>query len=251
MWKSRARTKERGNVRWELNRDGGGEETLAAAQYQTHYCLHVPAIARSYILPIEALHTSYTRAMDPLLLLRRTLTAGTEPELLSAEGNPVSDIADAEQLGFPENGGEKPSPIALSIPTRFVRQRAQVGEAGPVDLRAVYFCWLCRDQNVASYLTLCQEKGIANLAFVERTSLVTWLQGADSHSEFIVAEDTVPAQDKTDSSKPAPPVAKIALDPRLKQTYANERVLQDHNLVLDGIKPTVISLCVSSSIFGY
>ncbi|KAK7207442.1 RNA pol II accessory factor, Cdc73 family-domain-containing protein [Myxozyma melibiosi] len=173
--------------------------------------------------------------MDSLLLLRRTLSAGKEPALLAADGSAATDIADAAQLSFADQ--DQPTAIDLATPTRFVRQRAQVGEAGPVDLRGVYFAWLCRDQNVASYLTACQEKNIANLTFVERTSLITWLQGADDHSEFIVSEKQAQAKDKAEAGKPAA-AAKTPLDPRLTETYANERVLQDHNSVLDGVKPT-------------
>ncbi|KAK9465035.1 RNA pol II accessory factor, Cdc73 family-domain-containing protein [Lipomyces arxii] len=195
---------------------------------------------------------------DPLLLLRNALASKQLPVMLASSdpsSPPVDDIAKASYLSFPANPDL--APLALSTPTRFVRKQGANSTAGPVDLRAAYFCWQCRDENVAQYIALCGEKDVVNLTFLERASLVTWLEGADDRSEYIVSETTtaetantaaVAAAATTITQSAAPTdnaQAKAAstfkarsIDPKLEKIYANERVLVNRNTVLRGSKGT-------------
>ncbi|KAK9447665.1 RNA pol II accessory factor, Cdc73 family-domain-containing protein [Limtongia smithiae] len=194
---------------------------------------------------------------DPLLLLRHAVAANAPPRMLPTAdpaGAPVTDIAQAAFLTFPAD--PTVAPLSFATPTRFVRANGAV-----VDLRAAFFCWLSRDENVASYLKLCGEKDVATLAFIERTSLVTWIQGADDDSEFIKPLDvmstkaapsagdkkaTVPsasaqlktAAPPTTAGSSAPARVARPVDPLLASIYAQERTLLDHNSVLRGGKAT-------------
>ncbi|KAK9460503.1 RNA pol II accessory factor, Cdc73 family-domain-containing protein [Lipomyces oligophaga] len=161
------------------------------------------------------------------------------------QSDPVDDIAKATHLTFVTDPSVAAA-LDLSVATRFVRQKTQ----DAVDLRAILFCWQQRDENVATYLRLCEEKGVTNLSFIERTSLVTWLQGADENSEFITpleserttknesARTSVVDSASTQTKLIATPKSKAPLDPHLVKIYSQERVLLNHNSVLHGSKPT-------------
>ncbi|KAK9472375.1 RNA pol II accessory factor, Cdc73 family-domain-containing protein [Dipodascopsis tothii] len=112
-----------------------------------------------------------------------------------------------------------------------------------VDLRAIYFCWQCRDANVAEYISLCGEKDVLNLTFLERADLLTWLEGAAERSEYIQdgAADGAAAPAATAAAAPAAERTAITVDPRLARVYARERTLVDHNTVLRGQKPADFS----------
>ncbi|KAK9248010.1 RNA pol II accessory factor, Cdc73 family-domain-containing protein [Lipomyces tetrasporus] len=196
---------------------------------------------------------------DPLGLLRQAVAEHSLPKLLSSSdpsGPVVDDIARATHLAFPADPSV--SPLPLSTQTRFVRKAGPNTTGGPIDLRAAYFCWLCRDENVAQYIALCGEKDVVNLTFLERASLVTWLEGADEQSDYIVSDagaaaatahvvsepkaaavtTTIPAEGAQMKAKLR--VKKLA-DPRLERTYARERVLFNRNTALRGTKQTDFS----------
>ncbi|KAK9370807.1 RNA pol II accessory factor, Cdc73 family-domain-containing protein [Lipomyces kononenkoae] len=198
---------------------------------------------------------------DPLRLLRHAVAEHAMPTMLtSAESSgPVTDdIATATHLIFPADPSVAPLPLSTS--TRFVRKAGPNTAGGAIDLRAAYFCWLCRDENVAQYIALCGEKDVVNLTFLERASLVTWLEGADEQSDYIVSDTgtaAAPAQAAPEpkaaaanlkavaaegaEAKAAAARVKRPVDPRLERIYAIERVLVNRNTVLRGIKQTDFS----------
>ncbi|KAK9322915.1 RNA pol II accessory factor, Cdc73 family-domain-containing protein [Lipomyces orientalis] len=196
---------------------------------------------------------------DPLGLLRHAVAEHSLPKLLSSSdpfGPVVDDIARATHLAFPADPSV--SPLPLSTQTRFVRKAGPNTTGGPIDLRAAYFCWICRDENVAQYIALCGEKDVVNLTFLERASLVTWLEGADEQSDYIVSDAgaaaataQVVSEPKTAATTTAMPAegaqmkakmkVKKLVDPRLERTYARERVLFNRNTALRGIKQTDFS----------
>ncbi|KAK9479290.1 RNA pol II accessory factor, Cdc73 family-domain-containing protein [Lipomyces japonicus] len=184
---------------------------------------------------------------DSLKLLRHAIAAGASPVLLESadpESSPVDDIAKASHLAFPAD--KAVAPLSLAVATRFVRKPGPNSAGGPVDLRAAYFCWVCREENVASYISLCGEKDVVNLTFIERTSLVTWLEGADEQSEYITPETSL-SSSAADAAVAAEQVSAAAkfksreIDPVLQNTYNKERVLLNRNSVLRGIKHTDFS----------
>ncbi|KAK9317444.1 RNA pol II accessory factor, Cdc73 family-domain-containing protein [Lipomyces starkeyi] len=205
----------------------------------------------------SAQHTLMT---DPLRLLRHAVAEHSLPTMLASadpSGPVAEDIATATHLIFPADSSV--SPLPLSTPTRFVRKAGPNTTGGAIDLRAAYFCWLCRDENVAQYIALCGEKDVVNLTFLERASLVTWLEGADEQSDYIVADTGAAAATAQALSEPkaAAATSKIAtaegaemkaaakikrpVDPRLERTYAIERVLVNRNTILRGSKQTDFS----------
>ncbi|KAK9241025.1 RNA pol II accessory factor, Cdc73 family-domain-containing protein [Lipomyces kononenkoae] len=201
---------------------------------------------------------------DPLRLLRHAVAEHAMPTMLTSadpSGPVTDDISTATHLIFPADASV--APLSLSTPTRFVRKAGPNTAGGAIDLRAAYFCWLCRDENVAQYIALCGEKDVVNLTFLERASLVTWLEGADEQSDYIVSDTGTAAATAQAVSEPKAAAAaattlktagaegveaKVAaarvkrpVDPRLERTYAIERVLVNRNTVLRGIKQTDFS----------
>jgi len=101
-------------------------------------------------------------------------------------------------------------------------------------------------------------KLVKNLGFLERTDLITWLEGATDESDFIKAptqSETTAAQKKDVNGKGAIGASsqqslqgagsrpRRALDPRLAEIYGRERVVANRNSILRGIKPTVSTFC--------
>jgi len=97
-------------------------------------------------------------------------------------------------------------------------------------------------------------KLVKNLGFLERTDLITWLEGASDESDFIKAptqSEAIAAQKKDVNGKSAIGAStqqslqgagsrpRRALDPRLAEIYGRERVVANRNSILRGIKPTV------------
>jgi len=188
---------------------------------------------------------------DPLLLLRGSIaqqpqapffpTASAEPDA------PEVGLAQATHLHF-----TRPSAISvpLDVPTRFVNSKSQA-----VDLRSIYFTWVNKDVNIANIATilgalneeLAGRATVQPLAYVERLDLITWLEGASDHIDFIQelpGEKDVGIAGATKSQSAAVPsrAGRGTLDPRLAIVYGGERGTGDHNTALRGIKPTVRSL---------
>ncbi|KAK4998080.1 accessory factor associated with RNA polymerase II [Elasticomyces elasticus] len=213
---------------------------------------------------------------DPLLLLRASIASSTPPipTTSSDASTPADSLAHATHLVFNTQSaadGAQHTAVPLSTPTRFIS--AAAGDK-PLDLRSVYFCWLHKDSGVGDYISATQALNqqlqadgaaggtVNNLVFVEKLDLVTWLSGdaSEHESEFIKSEDnTRQVRQEADA------VAGIAAGDgdvmmgeaadlegehvkggqkeleRLKDIYAMERRMGDHNTVLRGVKPTDFS----------
>uniref|UniRef100_A0A060SYQ6 ARAD1A18876p n=1 Tax=Blastobotrys adeninivorans TaxID=409370 RepID=A0A060SYQ6_BLAAD len=192
--------------------------------------------------------------MDPLVALRSAIAAKLQPVLVRG-GQVVDDneIASAEALRFPPVPGisEEETDVPLSTETRF---ESKDPETRPLDLRTVYNCWITRDLNVTNYITVSAERGIFNLKFLERTDLLTWLEGASEDSENIITEGKKQVKSKQGESE-SKAGGKKELDPTLRAVYDKERTLVDHNTVLRGAKKisfaSVSTECRQKIIFPY
>lgn len=232
-------------------------------------------------------------ANDPLLAFRHALAASVQPIITTsptpASENTTADLAIATHLHFPAPVSQT---YALSTPTRFVS--AAAGAQTPIDLRSIYFAWLKRDVAIPEYIAEAQQinealavngttdstgltsstgekldrpAAVVNLVFVERLSLITWLEGLSDEAEkeyikpvggavvpapsesFNTADHTVDGaglgtagMDADAAVRDVGPVdgksAKV-VDPALQAIYDGERKMGDRNSVLRGIRPTV------------
>ena len=115
---------------------------------------------------------------DPLILFRRTLSAGQNPILHASEDRssppvPADSLSQATHLHFPSSKAVLP----LDTPTRFVRKEP---ESLIFTLKEIYYAWLLQAEKTADYIAKCQAQGIHHLTFVEKADLSTWLEGGDS-----------------------------------------------------------------------
>ncbi|SMR53123.1 unnamed protein product [Zymoseptoria tritici ST99CH_1E4] len=213
--------------------------------------------------------TAPDQAPDALALLRQGIannslpipTTDTDP---SSQADSNVSLAKASYLLFnysSQEDGPQHTAIPLNQQTRFVSESS--GKRA-LDLRSVYFCWLNKDASVPDYVnataqlnTELQQTGnnesISSLPFLERIDLNNWLSGevAEHESEFIKSLDA------KEASRDAALAAKVAQggedvemrdagladdvkrreeEDRLREIYAAERKMGDHNTVLRGVK---------------
>ena len=198
-----------------------------------------------------------TAEIDPLLLLRQSIAAGTSvvPTATDAADAPETPLPQARFLQFAGAAASDRTAVPIDVPTRFMSNDV------PVDLRSIYFAWLNREVAIHEYnaaatrlneelATVGSQATVHKFAFVERLDLITWLEGASEESEYIKAAGGpgaigaagAAAGAKTASGAAAPLSRSgrgALIDPRLAVIYSGERRTGDHNTVLRGIKPTV------------
>lgn len=177
---------------------------------------------------------------DPLIVLRSAIAAETKPKLIDGTGSETDDITKAESLEFSSVPGISEGTIKFPLDqeTRF---ESKDPESKMLDLRTVYNCYVTREMGMTEYITESGERGIYNLKFLERTDLITWLEGASSESDYIK-----PAKSSAVSSAKDVAVDKKSsggslkrpreVDPELQRIYDHERSLIDHNIALRGNK---------------
>jgi parafibromin len=172
---------------------------------------------------------------DPLIVLQSAIAASVTPVLLTSEDPSATtpDIVVAKFVLFPPIPGisDQATVISLDTATRF---QSKQPETQYIDYKTVYNCWITRDLSVTDYITVSDERGILNLKFLERTDLITWLEGASNESEYIVEQPKAAAAAPGETPKVRP--AKREIDPDLQKIYAQERTLIDHNRALRGAK---------------
>jgi parafibromin len=174
---------------------------------------------------------------DPLVMLRSAIAAQILPRMVigtESSEEPTDDIVKATSLVFPAIPGISGTEIvtALDMPTRFQLKDPE----RYIDVRTVYNCWLTRDLGVTDYITISDERGILNLKFLDRTDLLTWLEGASTESNNIVDEKSSSVAKTVVGSVPSGKPRKREIDPELQQIYSQERSLIDHNRALRGNK---------------
>ncbi|QSL64693.1 hypothetical protein MERGE_001995 [Pneumocystis wakefieldiae] len=137
----------------------------------------------------------------------------------------VPRLEEAEYLGF-SNGVV----VSLKDKTRFVRK--ETGE--PFNLLSIFFAWQLKDVNVAKYIQRCGESDIKNLSFLEKTDLVTWLDGAPESEHIVPLEEEkfggLAFQGRTG-------LERLERNPVLLNIYSQERIIGSRHTVLRGLKP--------------
>lgn len=209
-------------------------------------------------------------APDPLLLLRQTIASKSLP-IPTTSADPSTQaqsnvsLAQASFLLFNLDSaadGPQHTAIELTQPTRF---QSAAGEGKALDLRSVFLCWLHKDSSVQEYINATtqlnaelQQTGksevVTSLVFLERLDLNTWLTGevGEHESEYIKgANDNAEARrDADDAAQMAQGGQDVEMrdadaadgvkrrdeEQRLREIYAAERKMGDHNTVLRGIK---------------
>lgn len=171
---------------------------------------------------------------DPLIILQSAIAENVTPVLLASDdpSSTISDIVAANYILFPPIPGKFDEPIVLGldIETRF---QSKLPETKYINLKTVYNCWITRELSVTDYITVSDERGILNLKFLERTDLITWLEGASNESEYIVSQSKGTSGDGDIGKKKS---LKREVDPDLQKIYDQERILVDHNRALRGSK---------------
>lgn len=180
-----------------------------------------------------------------------------------APGSPPIQLQQATHLIFRVPQSQPPQAIPLNTPTRFHKKDS---DAGPVDLRSIYFAWINKDLAIPDYVALAQGfSGIKNLVFVERLELVGWLEGVQEDSEFIAPLDKSSGaggmggmvlgrgRDLRQGSQqreggipgqpPSGPRPARQIDPRLMEIYSHERIVLNRNTALRGVRTTVSLRC--------
>ncbi|KAI0899862.1 CDC73-domain-containing protein [Annulohypoxylon nitens] len=188
---------------------------------------------------------------NPLLLLRQAITQKkTIFPTASEDSTEEVPLSEATHLTFllPERVA-----VPLDAQTRFLSHETFV------NLRSIFFAWLNRENAIpeynASVAQLNEELGdkgqVRNLLFVERLDLITWLEGASEHTEYIkflagdkdVSTSAAPLAPRgaTSSAAATGRSGKGSIDPRLAVMLNGERKMGNRNSVLRGIKPTDFS----------
>lgn len=149
----------------------------------------------------------------------------------------------------------------------------------PINLRSVYFAYLMRNNAIPDYIAAAQKLNeelsgpggaggsVHQLVFLERVSLLSWLDIGSGESEHIkpLASEASSAQaagsaqvasgatggvatvpSGTAGARPGKPI-----DPRLAEIYRLERPMSDRNILLRGAKPTVRSWYLLLKIITY
>lgn len=181
---------------------------------------------------------------DPLLVLRASVQANAGIKMLTttdaSSGDATENITEAVALLFPNHNNMV---VPLDQITRFVPS----GEESGVDMRTIYHCVLTRDLNLTDYISASEERNIKNLKFLDRTNLLTWLDGAaDTLDNLGASEDTTAgtavgltafaADTKSAHSLTESLNTGKQSDPHLEEIYSHERVLVDYNMQLHGTK---------------
>ncbi|KAK6507047.1 accessory factor associated with RNA polymerase II [Arthrobotrys musiformis] len=182
---------------------------------------------------------------DPLQLLRVSIQTSNPPKL--SEGptptSPEPPISTATHIVFTH-----PATVSftLNTPTRF---HTKGGDA--FDIRSILFAWLHKDDGIPAYVAACQAVGngklVKNLGFLERTDLITFLEGATDESDYVTPLEGASAEKSGDKAAivsgglGAVAKSRYTTNLRLAEIYSRERVITDRNSVLRGIKPTDFS----------
>jgi parafibromin len=198
--------------------------------------------------------------MDPLGLLRDAIAAKTLPILTtSSETTPEPEEAEFLEATHLYFATPIPRCVPLDSETRFKN-----GPDAHHNLRTVYYAYLCKEDTPQEYISkavdmqtkLPEGRVLVQLPFVEKVTLLSWLEGGTDDGENVTPLDTaVDAVAATGAALGAVPTVsgtgvgvqqqsaggrptKI-IDARLQVIYNGERKMGDRNTILRGIKPTV------------
>lgn len=177
---------------------------------------------------------------DPLTVLRTAIAGSHAVDLVTGPDGDVVEMPEAQGLNV--RLSDQNVYLAFSQPTRF---ESQTPEIGALDVKTVWFAWLNKAAGITDYIAAAEEHNINHLRFLERTDLVSWLEGSSTESEFIKS-DTTPGAPSTDATAEGAAAATIAattgrvekrpIAQDMVAIYENEKQLANHNTVLHGSK---------------
>ncbi|KAG7698717.1 hypothetical protein KL930_001495 [Ogataea haglerorum] len=111
-------------------------------------------------------------------------------------------------------------------------------------LRTVYQCWLHRDSNTTEYISDCEGKNIPVVSFLERTELISYLNGSSETCAYLQGagpKAQTGGEKRKSTEEQGAAKKKREIDPFLREVLNNERNLIDHNRALQGTKPVDFS----------
>ncbi|MBW0517818.1 hypothetical protein O181_057533 [Austropuccinia psidii MF-1] len=124
---------------------------------------------------------------DPLLLLRRAISARTDIHLLSHDNTKVFNLSLATHLSLPAPNGRVSVPKSLS--TRY-RKPGAPHEASPArdpdhfyDSQSILCCYLNRDKGFAAYIQEANQQGCSFVSATERKAVTDFLEGKSASTE--------------------------------------------------------------------
>lgn len=178
---------------------------------------------------------------DPLAVLRTALVGNHKVDVVSGSDGEAVDFAAGQGLKVYLPDGEVYLPFDQA--TRF---ESETVEGGALDVKTVWFAWVHKGAGITDYISAAEEQGVAHLRFLERTDLISWLDGSSSESEFIksdasTASGTAASETADTAQKPTVPapsgrVEKRPISEDMKAIYDKEKQLATHKTVLHGSK---------------
>lgn len=125
--------------------------------------------------------------IDPLMLLRRAITARSDIHLLSQDHSKVFSLTLAVYLSLPVPNGRISLPKSLT--TRY-RKPGAPQEAHPAtdrdhfyDSQSILCCYLNRDIGFAAYIQEANQQGCSFVSATERKAVTDFLEGKSGSSE--------------------------------------------------------------------
>ncbi|PRT55231.1 Cell division control protein 73 [Wickerhamiella sorbophila] len=178
---------------------------------------------------------------DPLVVLRTALAGNHKVEIVSGPSGEVVDFATGQGLRALLPDGEVFLPFEQA--TRF---ESETVEGGVLDVKTAWFAWVHKNAGITDYISAAEEQGIGHLRFLERTDLISWLDGSSAESEFIKGDavaasgaaisEAAGATQATAVPAPSGRVEKRPMSEDMKAIYEKEKQLANHNTVLHGSK---------------
>jgi parafibromin len=118
--------------------------------------------------------------MDPLLLLRETLSSDAGITLLSITDDLTTEVTSlslATHISFPPSSfSSTPVILPKDTPTRYLSDNLPTSTL-TFDLQSLVFAYLKRDAAVVEYMTGVREIGMGFVSIIERKVVVDWLIG--------------------------------------------------------------------------
>jgi parafibromin len=139
--------------------------------------------------------------MDPLDLLRQSISQNLPATLQTDAGEPADSLASASVLSFPQPAPQEAVTVPKDAATRYSRTDARdefysVGH--------LWLAWTERDTGVRDYLVKGQAAGVGYVSITDRRGVVDFLQGASDSGPRVLGQG--------EEAKPVPTAAAPSAD---------------------------------------
>ncbi|CCG84220.1 protein of unknown function [Taphrina deformans PYCC 5710] len=161
---------------------------------------------------------------DPLVLLQRAVAKGSNrPALILEDGSHTEAIDSAVSVRLSDDDS-----LPLNIETRVIR------DDKPIDLRTVIFAYINKDLSSADYIQACAAKALTHLTFVERTELLSYINGTAEDSQLASIVPLNNAKRSADGTQEGQ--VKRGRSDAVTKIYAQEHVTKPFSFCLHGSK---------------